>query len=121
VAYGVDSLAIGQTVVRDTRPAPNGTGGRGIVVRASSRVPSPPTSPVPPNPVSISGTIVERSHGAGVLVEGASATIRESLVRDTMTDSEGHGRGVVIQERYLGSCPASATIDRSVVEGSHDV
>jgi hypothetical protein len=115
--------------VRDTRPHPDGVGGVGIGVHASSTLTSsttgdgglPPTGVSAPSIVTIQESVVEGSRLAGVMVEGSTAHIARSLVRDTGPDGWGRGRGIDVRDRLLGSLPAVLDLDQTVVERSYDV
>lgn len=104
------------TVVRDTRPNPDGTRGRGLVAQSAGTTPSQ---------VTVRRSLFERNHYESITVLGSAARIEETLVRDTLpqaSDAEG-GRGVVAVDDFVNRSGLRSTLvlDRCVVDKSRDI
>jgi hypothetical protein len=118
-----------EIVVRGTRPLANGQGGYGIALHSSralarildtangapTRVASAPSS------ITLDRAVLDENAGAGLFVEGSTAMVTRSIIRNTRANGLGEGRGVVVQQRALGPIAASLDLTQSVVEGSFDV
>lgn len=103
------SARIEATLVRATRARADGAAGNGIeagAVSASS-----------PADVSISGSVVEQSAAAAILVTSSKATIEATLVRDNrpVTSNPLGGRGIVGQSSF-DTQKSSITVRGSVIE-----
>jgi hypothetical protein len=70
--------------------------------------------------VTVTGSLIEGAHGAGVFVDDSTATLDQVVVRDTLPDSTATnpGVGVVTLSETAGAL-ADATIRRSLVERNH--
>jgi hypothetical protein len=106
-----------RTVIRDTLPRQDATGGRGLVLQASP-------DDTPAN-VTVRQSVVEGARHAGITVIAASATFEDLLVRRTLpqaSDQRG-GRGIEVSVDWqMGTgLGASATLRRTVVTDVRDV
>ncbi|MBW2528869.1 MAG: right-handed parallel beta-helix repeat-containing protein [Deltaproteobacteria bacterium] len=104
-------------VIRDTLPRQSDLAfGRGIGIQLAS---STGTSAS----VSISGSLIERSHDIGVFVGASQATLTGVVVRDTMPDasSQSSGRSIDIQPDPATGAPSTAIVESSLVETSREV
>jgi hypothetical protein len=74
-----------------------------------------------PASLSLSDSLVESNHDAGVFVSGASVTLERSAVRGTLPDipSQTHGEGVLAQTNPVTSGRAALAITDCVLEGNH--
>ena len=63
--------------------------------------------------VTMTGSLVEQGHTAGIFVEGSVATIEATVARSTMPDANGFARGIDIQQETE---PAKVTIQGCLVE-----
>jgi Right handed beta helix region len=79
------------------------TGGQGLNVQ----------NDLGPTSVTMTSSLVEQSHTAGIFVEGSVATIEASAIRSSLTDANGIGRGVDVQQEIE---PANVTIQGCLVE-----
>ncbi|MBI4705510.1 MAG: right-handed parallel beta-helix repeat-containing protein [Deltaproteobacteria bacterium] len=66
-------------------------------------------------------SLVESTRERGVYVEGAAASIEETVVRETAAPPAGGGRGVDVRDDLDGKSRGSLTLRRSVIERSHEV
>jgi hypothetical protein len=79
------SLQLSDSIVRGTRTV-GPQNGRGIDIQGRDSV------------VGVVSTTVAENADAGLVVDGSSLTVRDAVVRDTATDSEGRfGRGLNVQ------------------------
>ncbi|MGK4001520.1 right-handed parallel beta-helix repeat-containing protein [Sorangium sp. So ce1036] len=102
------------SVVRDTRPRPDGRGGAGIGVRGEPRADGRSS-------VTVRDCLVERNHESGVLVSGSSATIEGSVVRGTRPSRDGTGgRGISAQDELGTGERASVTVRDCLIEENHE-
>jgi hypothetical protein len=113
VVVGSDAV-LDATVVRDVATQPNdGTLGWGIIAvddadwseRAS---------------VTATRSLVERAHGAGVLVAGSDVSFDRLLVRDTALGAEGYGRGFELDTSPVSPEPTRVAIRSCLVDGARD-
>jgi len=102
---------IENTVIRRTGPRPGSGGGHGINIRDEelSGVRSDLT---------VRTSVVEDNNGIGILVYGSDAEVVDSVVRGTKPNSAGFGVGVQLEQRPDDGARSTATVRRSVVEGS---
>jgi len=117
VLVGGSDATIEATVVRDTQPQESDQlGGRGIEVNYDAATGQPAS-------LSLSSSIVERSHGVGVLFGGSEATIEASIIRDTQPQASDQefGRGIVIEKDRQQGQPANVTLRGSVIERNLDL
>ncbi|MBW2524804.1 MAG: hypothetical protein JRI23_11540 [Deltaproteobacteria bacterium] len=110
------TLELSRSTVRDTTPNLTGQGGHGITLQ-----PHPVSDAAPV--LTMTGVLVERNVGFGVLVVSGEATIGSSMVRDTRARSGGEfGDGIVAaMEAELSAVPTALStivVDSSVVESS---
>ena len=114
VSVSSAALTLESSVVRDTEPAADGTLGWGIsvVTRVLGRAAT----------LTVRGSIVERNLTTGVYVQGATATIEASLVRDTKPRrSDGQlGRGLDVEDDESTKKQASIALKGSIVERNAD-
>jgi hypothetical protein len=96
-------------VVRETLPVPMGLG-RGIGIDGAA----------PGVRVTVTRSLVERNHEIGVYVDGASATLESTVIRNTFPNAPSFvGRGINAQDS--GGARASVDVLRSLVERSHEI
>ena len=75
-----------------------------------------------PSAVEMRSSLIEGSHGDGVLVEGSEAIVDTSVVRDTQPDATGHfGRAVSAQADPTTGAPSKLGVHASVIERSHEL
>ncbi len=94
------ALTMTDSVLSDTAPSGDGSGGVGIEASTGATL-------------TVSGTTVQRCAETGISVRGAGtvATVSDSCVRDTVPDvTPGSGQGIVVQSA------ASLTVTRSTME-----
>ncbi|MBW2453213.1 MAG: right-handed parallel beta-helix repeat-containing protein [Deltaproteobacteria bacterium] len=105
--------AVDASEVRDTQPSMTQEGGSGIMIERID-------GPFVRSNATVTGSVVERSHGGGIIVIGSDATIEGTLVRDTQPQAlDGtSGRGILIQGEADGE-RSVATLRGVVVAGSH--
>ncbi|WP_437683894.1 right-handed parallel beta-helix repeat-containing protein [Sorangium sp. So ce131] len=104
------SALVERTLVRDTRPAPAGDLGRGIVVQ-SNRSTGQQANAI------IRDCVVERNHELGIAVAGSAATIENTAVRDTKPRSDlTRGDGISVLYDSVRGLRGDAVIRRSTVE-----
>ncbi len=115
VASGAE-LTVESTIVRDTvGQAADSLGGNGVYLDASQH-----TGEV--SALSMVGALLDGNLEAAVLVLGSTADIDLSWIRDTSpcAVTGRFGRGVTIQWSAATLDPASGSLRRSLVEGSHE-
>jgi hypothetical protein len=100
-AAGVQNVLVERVWVRDTASA-------GVLV----------DNGFGPTAITLRGCLVEHAAFAGVALQGATAVVESSVVRDTVTSATGDGRGVSAVHRY-GS-RANLTVTKSLVERNTD-
>jgi len=105
------SAIVERTVVRDTRVTATDNGGIGIGVEIHDATKRPST-------LDLHDSLVLRSAGAGILLDGSSATIKRTVVRDTAQANEGTGGGIVAQFADKATQRADLVLEDSLVEGS---
>lgn len=65
----------------------------------------------------VTGTVVEESRTAGVLVVGSDMTMVASVVRGTQPDEQGvHGQGIDIEDSPTTRAPSKVTLSSIIVE-----
>jgi Protein of unknown function (DUF1565) len=110
-------LDLAAVVVRDTLPrVSDQTSGRGIVIQAS------PMNAMP-SIATVTGSLIERNHEAGVVIEGSEAGLEGLVVRDTAAQpsDQASGRGLVIQANNATSAPANVTVTGALIERNHEI
>ncbi len=110
------SLAtIRHTVVRETRPAPDGRAGRGMIFRSSD-------STIGISDVTVERSLVEDNYDAGIFVTGARARVADSIIRRTAPQLiDGRtGRGITGQH-MPDEVPTSVEVVNSLVHDVYDV
>jgi hypothetical protein len=107
------SGTVQRTVVRSTQPqVSDNTSGRGIEVESSNNV---------RGSLTLTDSIVEQNHEAGVFVAASDATLERCVLRGTtsqVSDQTG-GSGLVVQDD-MGS-RSTASLDQSIIIDSVDV
>jgi hypothetical protein len=106
---------IDATLIRDTRPRPvQNIQGSGIEIVDYQGQPAN---------VTVTSSVVERSHAIGLLVGGSQATIQWTVVRDTQPRASDNyfGRGIAIENDIKTHVRSTVTLQASVVERSLDV
>ncbi|MBW2527438.1 MAG: right-handed parallel beta-helix repeat-containing protein [Deltaproteobacteria bacterium] len=104
-------------VVRDTSPTVGDqNAGRGINIQPQLSTGAPATA-------TVTGSLVDRSHEAGVFVGGGQARLAGLVVRDTQPreSDQGGGVGIAIQPHPSTGAPATAMVTGSLVDRSHEV
>ena len=102
------------SVVADTQPDDNGTGGRGV-----SAQPHPTTDA--PSTLRLRTSLLERNHEFGVFVVGSNAELEQSVVRDTLPNEQGGvGRGVGVQPGPITNAPSTVLLRAALIERSHE-
>ncbi|KYF53190.1 hypothetical protein BE08_38670, partial [Sorangium cellulosum] len=106
---------IESTVVRDTVPASDGTGGIGLWIQ-DDRITNERAT------LTLRASRIERNHDVGVLVSGSEATIESTVVRGTrQVREDAGGYGVSINNSPTTDRRSSVTLRSSLVEQNHDV
>ncbi len=113
LAYG-GAVTLADSVVRGTRPTPDGSFGRGLDLGCDHFGDGGcPT-------LDATRIIVEQNHESGILLAGGQATVTDSLVADTQANA-GHGQaGIGIQtqcDTTSADCP-TLTVTGSVLAGN---
>ena len=97
------------TVVRDTQPNPHAYSGGGISAHHSPK--GAPTTLV------LRSSVLERNHQISLFVNGSSATVEASVVRETTPDAHGlGGRGLGVQSHAMTGASSTLLLRSSVVE-----
>src|SRR6185503_19478570 len=99
-------------LVRDTELDGAGTNGLGIAAGFD-------TVSKRRGNISVRASVVERSYGAGVFVEGSDATIESTAVRDTELNTNGECNGFRVQLDASMQERSNLIMRSSLVEGSH--
>ncbi len=74
-----------------------------------------------PTSMVLKGSLVDNGHRVGVAVAGSDVTIEASVVRSTLSDSQGkHGRGIEIDEGPETKMRAKVTVRTCLVEQNHE-
>lgn len=111
------TVSVAVTTIRDTA-ANLDESSRGYGIVAQNMVTGGPDSEL-----TVLASLVETSHEVGILVAGAPATVRSTVVRDTepVNGFQGTfgGRGINVEEDDQGRL-STATIEGCVVEANHD-
>ncbi|WP_437752273.1 right-handed parallel beta-helix repeat-containing protein [Sorangium sp. So ce1389] len=103
------------SVVRDTEPRSNGTGGFGIVAQDGATTHQRAT-------LALRGALLEQNREIGVLVVNSDVTIDASVVRDTQPRRNGFwGRGINIEHDPATRQRATLTLRGSRVEHNHEL
>jgi hypothetical protein len=113
ISIAGSDLDMDATLVRDTAPQPNGDeGGFALLVSIE------PVSTVPSTAI-VRRSVLERSHEAGIVLDGAEALVEDTVVRDTAphAGSDTRGAGVVIQKDVVGH-RSNVTLAHSLIERS---
>jgi len=106
------ALSMAASVARDTVPsAASGLGGPGVVAVMD------PTTHVPSS-LALTGSVIERASEIGLDVEGSTASVEATLVRDTAAGSMGAGYGVQVGDDAMTGAPASLTFRGGVITGN---
>ena len=112
--------------VRGTRA--NGQEGYGIALYPSGELTGVSSSMTAPyrlsstsSKLTLHRSVLEGNVGAALFVEGSTAVVTQSVIRNTYANGLGAGRGVVVQQRAFGPIPASLELKQTVIEGSADV
>ncbi|HZO14341.1 MAG TPA: hypothetical protein VFB62_13810, partial [Polyangiaceae bacterium] len=107
-------MDVRSTVLRDMRPWTDGLYGNGIAIFE-------PQNAGEETIARIADTLVERTREVGIYVQGASAIIERSVVRDTAADGNGQfGRGVTFYDGADGR-PSNGAIVESTLERNQDL
>ncbi|WP_437323216.1 right-handed parallel beta-helix repeat-containing protein [Sorangium sp. So ce381] len=102
------------TAVRDTQALSDGTGGFGVVIGYF------PATEEPAN-VALRGSLVERNHGIGVLVQSSDTTVEATVVRDTLPGGDGaSGAAIEVHDQMNSPDGANLTVRASLLERNHD-
>jgi len=112
VLVGGASATLVNVVVRDTLPrASDQDFGRGIEILDAS-----------PGPVTITGSVVERNHDAGIAIAGSQATVEGVVVRDTLPNAsnERAGIGIGIKSSAETRAPSFALVRSSLLDHNHE-
>jgi hypothetical protein len=118
----------GGATVRRIRPLADGTEGYGIALYPARKLTDVPNlTPTAPfrftsaqSEITLDGAVLEDNAGAGLFVEGSTAVVSRSVIRNTHANGLGEGRGIVVQRRALGPIAASLELEQSLVEGNSD-
>jgi hypothetical protein len=106
------NATIDTTIVRNTMSNSQGISGIGFYIQDSE-------DHLRSN-VTINASIVEKNRGLGIIMIGSDVTANSIIVRNTMPDAQGFGRGIEIQKSlYLG--PSIVKLRGSLVEYNHEV
>lgn len=107
------SASIESSIIRDTALDPSGAFGLGVGVRQE------PLG-TERSELQLVDSLVERSHAAGILLQGADVTIDHTAVRDTRMDASAlFGWGIGISQQLDTGGRTVATIVDAIVDGSH--
>jgi hypothetical protein len=109
-------VQVTQSVVRDTQPASDGTFGRGMDLEDHREE-------LIRSAVTLERVLVERNHEAGVFIVGSDATVRDSVIQNTLPRAQnmGNGRGLDIEDNGITLERSVVTVERTVVRGSYGV
>lgn len=109
-------LSVSATLVRDTLPsALDGAEGRGINAEDN------PFSGAPGS-IAIDGSVVELSRDMGIFLAGVTASIRNTVVRDTLPEASSNefGRALNAIADDDNGVPSHVTVQNALFERSHD-
>ncbi|KYF52068.1 hypothetical protein BE08_21325, partial [Sorangium cellulosum] len=99
------------TVVRDTQPRNDETGGVGIEIEGDGRGGRAA--------LAVRASLLENNHEAGVRIEGSDATLEGTVVRDTQPRRDGaFGRGIEVLSTRKER--ATLALRASLLERNHD-
>ncbi|WP_437604199.1 right-handed parallel beta-helix repeat-containing protein [Sorangium sp. So ce590] len=113
VAMGA-TIRLDATVVRDTLPLVGSSFGVGVAVQVA------PGS-TERGELAMISSIIERNPYAGVLIDGSSALVQRTIVRETQRAPDGKlGRGIAVQNDGEAAQRANATISDCIVERNHE-
>jgi hypothetical protein len=99
------------TVVRGTRPRSDSGGGHGINIQDGEQSGRR-------SELSVRTSVLEDNTNKGLALLGADVEMDDSVIRDTLPGKGGFGLGAHIERRSSNDERSSATVRRSVVEGS---
>ncbi len=123
-AYGAE-LRVHQVQIADVRPLRGEQRALGLVARPGPAFGLPPGSTVEqmrhPSKVRISGSLVENTRGAGILVEGSELEVQGTVIRNVQSDLARHGRGIDVRAHVPGRLAAVARVRQSLIENTFDV
>ncbi|MDI3283432.1 right-handed parallel beta-helix repeat-containing protein [Polyangium sp. 15x6] len=111
---GASDVTVEATVIRATQPGANGVNGIGLVAETL-------LGPAQRANVTLTHSIVEKSHGFGVLVKDSDMEIDGTAVRETMPDGAVEsGRGIEVVSWETGA-PATLTVRQSSIHDNHSI
>jgi len=102
------------TVVRDTLHDEQGMRGTGTSVQADPETGARAS-------VTVARSLFEQNHEFGVFVGGSDATLEATVVRATLPDAQGFGRGMNVQADPATGARARVIVARSLFEQNHDL
>jgi hypothetical protein len=114
IAVTGSDLDIEATAIHDTLPAGNGAYGIGVLAQT--------TLDGVRSSLTLSSTVIERSHNSGVILMGSDASIETTTVRDVLAGMDGRGgRGINVQFAAETMTPSTASIRATLVERTSEV
>jgi hypothetical protein len=123
-AYGA-SLELREVQISETLPLAPKHRAYGVVARPSPAFTLPNDTRVEQarhaSQVTLTRSLVDRSRGAGVFVEGSSVEIDSTLIQGVEPDLSRHGRGIDVRAHTPGRVTARVVVRQSIVQDAHDV
>jgi hypothetical protein len=83
------TAGVSRTLVRTTQPASGERHGRGIHLQ-------PQSVALTPSELTLTQSVIEDSHEAGIVIGASRATIEATVVRGTALDAAGVGSGIIL-------------------------
>jgi hypothetical protein len=122
--YGAE-VRLSELQIANTRPVREGHRALGLSARASPYFTLPNGLPLEqarrPSTISANRVLIEGGRGAGVLLEGARATLESVIVRRVESDLARHGRGIDVRAHVPGRVPTTLVMRHSLIENVFDV
>jgi hypothetical protein len=73
-----------------------------------------------PTSLTMRGSLLERNHEVGVHVSGSNAAVEATVVRDTLPDAKGLGRGINVQLDPVTGARSNVVVKSSLLERNHE-
>lgn len=108
------TLTVDASVIRNTKPAPDGTFGRGVSAQAD-------LDSGEPSNATIRASLLEHNHDNAAFVLGSTALLETSVIRDTQPSSDGIGRGLTARSDPDTKLRSNVTVRASTFERNTDV
>ena len=104
---------IDASIVRDTLAKTEGQD-RGINVQSDLTGRSAAT-------LLLTRSLLERNQAIGVFAASAEVTIEATVVRDTLPEADGDGRGLSVQQHPAMEIPSTLLLERSLIDRSREI